>query len=108
MITLIRAIQQAVACIWYVRRKIPSCIATQPYGSNNSAAVAGWMQRRRQQLHAQQKAKKHPFHPFGKGASRQPTKHVDLNYSKDDSSEGDVYGVEFNEHEENVLETIVG
>ncbi len=31
--------------------------------------------------------------------------HVDLNYSKDDSSEDDVYGVDF---DDNVLETIAG
>ena len=72
---------------------------------NNSAAVAGWNQRRGQQLQNTQQANNHQYSMM---RGTHTSEHVDLNYSKDDSSDDDVYGVEFNEQEESVLETITG
>ena len=82
--------------------------------SHGSAAVQGWIQRvedrsRKQILLAkqQQQEKKQQYTMASDNSA--PSGHVDLNYSKDDSSkgssEGDVFGVDFNETE---LETIAG
>ena len=83
----------------------------------DTAAVAGWNQRwGQQQQTAQPRAQQappgslqlatKPQYSMARGPST--SEHVDLNYSKDDSSEDDVYGVDFNEQEESVLETIAG
>ena len=68
----------------------------------NNPAVTGWIQRREAQ-------KKEPSSSAHSASSSKSSSNVDFNYSRDDSSsEADVYGVEFNEHEGNVLETIAG
>lgn len=68
----------------------------------NNPVVTGWIQRREAQ-------KKEPSSSAHSASSNKSSSNVDFNYSRDDSSiEADVYGVEFNEHEENVLETIAG
>lgn len=89
-------------------------------GGNKDAAVAGWIQRvedrsRLQHTHEQTKEtqgqnQKHANRKnrmFSMEQTKHPPSngHVDLNYSKDDSSEDDVFGVDF---DENVLETIAG
>ena len=64
-----------------------------------------------QMQQAQEQGKK-TLHQFSKAVSAKhppsTSGHATFNYSKDGSSEGDVCSEEFNEHEENVLETIVG
>ena len=93
--------------------------------SSQNPAVQGWMQRVEDRSRAHQaqqqmaqaqtqtkaqahKKKQQPQHQqYTMAASKHvPNSHVDLNYSKDDSSEEDVYGVDFDD--ENVLETIGG
>ena len=93
--------------------------------SSQNPAVQGWMQRVEDRSRAHQaqqqmaqaqtqtkaqahKKKQQPQHQqYTMTASKHvPNSHVDLNYSKDDSSEEDVYGVDFDD--ENVLETIGG
>lgn len=86
--------------------------------NQKDAAVAGWMKRledRGKQLHqnaqlpmrqAQEQTQNQKGRLFSMEQNHAPTSsHVDLNYSKDDSSEDDVFGVDF---DENVLETIAG
>mmetsp|Transcript_27154 Transcript_27154/g.58174 ORF Transcript_27154/g.58174 Transcript_27154/m.58174 type:complete len:453 (+) Transcript_27154:557-1915(+) len=86
-------------------------------GQEGNAAVQGWNQRRAQQIKqqqaaAQQKSKKtqsknHQPLNFSMSKQHMPLHaNVDLNYSKDDSSEDDVFGVDFDENI--VLETIAG
>mmetsp|Transcript_42194 Transcript_42194/g.77124 ORF Transcript_42194/g.77124 Transcript_42194/m.77124 type:complete len:465 (+) Transcript_42194:667-2061(+) len=82
-------------------------------------AVAMWKQRTeersRQQAQMQQaqqqqqgKKKQNQFSMAARAKHTPSSGHFDFNYSKDDSSEDDVHGVQFNEYEENVLETIAG
>lgn len=88
--------------------------------NEKDAAVAGWMQRvedrsRLQNQHAQlqmreaqeqkQKSRKGRLFSMDQSKPAPSNSHVDLNYSKDDSSEDDVFGVDF---DDNVLETIAG
>jgi len=73
---------------------------------NDSTAVAGWNQRRGRKAQAQMQHAKKQHYRMARGT--QTSDHVDLNYSKDDSSDDDVYGVDFNEQEEKILETIAG
>jgi hypothetical protein len=73
-------------------------------------AVSGWMQgvedrhrsHKKAKENEQKKKKKKPL--FSMSPSKR-TSNVDLNYSKDDSSEDDVFGVDF---DEKILETIAG
>lgn len=89
--------------------------------NQKDAAVAGWKQRledrskqqhqnaqlqMRQAQEQQQNQKNQKGRLFSMGQLNHVTgSHVDLNYSKDDSSEDDVFGVDF---DDNVLETIAG
>mmetsp|Transcript_23471 Transcript_23471/g.40049 ORF Transcript_23471/g.40049 Transcript_23471/m.40049 type:complete len:409 (-) Transcript_23471:17-1243(-) len=76
-------------------------------------AVAMWMQRNegrnRQQQHtaqAQTKKRQQQQQQHNLVTSKSHSPSSDLNYSKD--SEDEVFGIEFNEYGENVLETIAG
>ena len=76
-------------------------------------AVSGWMQgvedRRRSQKKAkeneQKKQTKKPVFSMSSSKRAPSNSNVDLNYSKDDSSEDDVHGDDF---DEKILETIAG
>jgi hypothetical protein len=80
---------------------------------SKETAVSGWMQgvedRRRLQKPAkeneQKKKKKKPLFTMSPPKRAPLNSNADLNYSKDDSSEDDVYGVDF---DEKILETIAG
>jgi len=84
--------------------------------ANTSPAVKGWMQRNsqsQQQKMTQRRQQPNQYSQYSMAvASKQQSPpqshHLDYSYSKDDSSEDDVYGVDFNEYEENTLETIAG
>ena len=102
----------------FIAKQTKAASGSDPGGNNiygkegKNAAVAGWVQRvedrSRQQQAAQAKKKQQQSSSmnYSMAKSSMPTNsNVDLNYSKDDSSEDDVFGVDF---DENILETIAG
>ena len=102
----------------FIAKQTKAASGSDPGGNNiygkegKNAAVAGWVQRvedrSRQQQAAQAKKKQQQSSSmnYSMAKSSMPANsNVDLNYSKDDSSEDDVFGVDF---DENILETIAG